>query len=92
MKDEAGKTPVYQIRVNSILDQRWVDWFNNMQITTELDRDGKPVSVFTGPVIDQVDLRGLMNKIWDLNMELISVNRIEDNTGDTGGSKDETIR
>jgi hypothetical protein len=88
--DDTHSKAMYQISVSGRLDKRWVGWFHEMQITTEMNKDGNPITVFTGPVIDQVALRGLMTKLWDLNMELISVNRIEDYTDDTGGNPDET--
>ena len=84
------KKIIYQITVRGSSDKRWEGWLHEMQITTDLDKTGNPITVFTGPVIDQVALRGLITKLWDLNLELISVNRIEDYTHDTGGNTDET--
>ena len=90
MDDGTHKKTIYRISVSGRFDKRWEDWFYEMQITTELDKAGNPITIFTGQVIDQVALRGLMTKLWDLNLELISVNRIEVFTEDTGGSPDET--
>ena len=75
MDDEPHKITIYQIIVRGGFDKRYVGWFHKMQIEVEIDQDGKSITVITGPVIDQVALRGLMTKIWDLNMELISVKR-----------------
>ena len=74
--------PTYQIKISGILDQRWVGWFNEMQITTETQTDGRIVTVLTGPVVDQVALRGMVVRIWDLNMELVSLQRLEDDVYD----------
>ena len=90
MKNDTSKKAIYQIKVSGSLDQCWMGWFHKMQITTEINEGGSPITVFTGPVIDQVALRGLMTKIWDLNVELISVQRKEDWTDDLGGNPDET--
>ena len=67
---------IYQIKVAGNLDQTWVSWFNRMKISTESDQTDGPITVFTGPVSDQAELRGLLIKIWDLNLELISVQKM----------------
>ena len=53
------------------LDERWSDWFNGMTITSERD-----ITTLTGAV-DQAKLRGIVSKIWDLNLTVISVTQIE---------------
>jgi len=65
---------IYQIRVQGRLEARWSDWFNDFTITG----DGNQ-TILTGPVVDQAALRGLLNKIWDLNLILISLERVETN-------------
>ena len=67
---------IYQIKVTGNLDQTWVSWFNQMKITTEGNQNEGPITVFTGPVSDQAELRGLLVKIWDLNLELFSVQKL----------------
>jgi hypothetical protein len=62
----------YQIQVRGKLDASWSDWFSGMTITSE-----SGITTLTGPVADQAALRGLLSKIWDLNLILISVTRIE---------------
>ena len=76
---------IYQIKVTGNLDQTWVSWFNQMKITTENNQTDGPITVFTGPISDQSELRGLLIKIWDLNLELLSVQKIKD----LGGFTDE---
>ena len=80
MDHDTDAKQIYQIKISGRLDQRWMGWFDGMQISTEKTETGKPITVLTGPVIDQVALRGLLTKIWDLNMELISVQRKEECT------------
>ena len=62
----------YQIKVWGRLDEKWSDWFNGMTITFESD-----ITTLNGAVADQAKLRGMLSKIWDLNMTVISVSRIE---------------
>jgi hypothetical protein len=90
MDNDTDVKMIYQIKVSGTMDKRWVGWFDEMQITTEMRQDGNPITVLTGPVIDQVALRGLITKLWDLNIELISVQRKEDDADDKGENPDET--
>ena len=63
---------VWQITVQGALDPQWAEWFNGMAVTF----DGS-VTTLTGPVVDQAKLRGILNKIWDLNLALVEVKRKE---------------
>jgi len=65
---------IYHIRVQGQLEERWSDWFNNFTILG----DGNQ-TILTGTVTDQAELRGLLNKICDLNLTLISLERVETN-------------
>ncbi len=60
---------IYKIRIQGQLDNQWADWFDEMTIT--LDKDGN--TLFTGPVVDQAALHGLLKKIRDLGLTLVSV-------------------
>lgn len=66
---------VYQIRIKGHLGHQWTDWFEGLAITLEEDGD----TLLTGPVIDQAALHGLLKKVRDLGMPLLSVNSIEPN-------------
>lgn len=67
----------YQIRVQGWISERWADWFEGVTVIYEGAEDGSPITILTGPVVDQAALRGLLTKIWDLNLALISVTRVE---------------
>jgi hypothetical protein len=66
---------VYQIKVKSHLSSDWTDWFEGLTITPEEDGD----TLLTGPVIDQAALYGLLKKVRDLGMTLISLNPVQFN-------------
>lgn len=72
-----GDAPAaYQIKVQGRLDARWADWFSGLAIAVGDACDNPPVTTLTG-VIDQAALRGILNRIWDLNLALISVIPVE---------------
>ncbi len=62
----------YQIRLKGHLDQKWSNWFEQMVISTE-----GADTILTGPLADQAALHGLLTRIRDLNLTLLSVERIE---------------
>lgn len=70
---DSNQPMVYQIRVQSHLGSDWTDWFDGLAITCEENGD----TLLTGPVVDQAALYGLLKKIRDLGMPLVSVNRLE---------------
>ena len=60
---------VYQIRIKGHLGRHWADWFGGMTIT--LEENGE--TCVTGPVVDQAALHGLLRRVRDLGMPLLSV-------------------
>jgi phosphohistidine swiveling domain-containing protein len=68
----------YQIKIKGKLDERWTEWFGGMTISVEGECDGTLGTTLTGPVVDQAALRGILSKIWDLNLTLISVKRTDE--------------
>jgi hypothetical protein len=72
-KAKAKTVPiVYEIRVEGRLTDQWSDWFEGLTITLGNDDE----TLLTGPVIDQAALYGLLKKVRDLGMPLISVQRL----------------
>jgi hypothetical protein len=72
-KTDASQPVVYQIRIKGHLGSQWTDWFESLTIT--LEEDGN--TLLTGPVIDQAALHGLLKKVRDLGMPLVSVSPVE---------------
>ena len=62
----------YQIRVDGVLDDRWADWFGGLQVS----RDGTQ-TVIAGLLPDQSALRGMLAKVRDLGLTLISVRQLD---------------
>ena len=67
---------LYQIKVESYLDGHWTEWFEDLTIT--YDQHGN--TLLSGLIADQAALHGLLNKIRDMKLTLISVNPIEPNS------------
>ncbi len=72
------KPHLYQIKVGTRLDQTWSAWFNGMAMMSEQDNCGQPVTVMTGMVADQAALHGILAKVRDLGMPLLSVIQMEE--------------
>ena len=70
---DSSQPKIYQIRVKDHLSLEWTDWFGGLAITLEENGD----TLLTGPVIDQAALYGLLRKVRDLGMALVSVNQIQ---------------
>lgn len=65
----------YQIKLEGFLDDRWADWFDGLTMTTQ--RQNGSITTLTGPVADQAALRGLLNQIWDFNLALVAIERLD---------------
>ncbi len=72
-KIDPSEAMVYQIRLQGHLGRQWTDWFGGLTITLEENGD----TLLTGPVVDQAALYGLLRKVRDLGLPLISVIRVE---------------
>ncbi len=64
-------TAIYQILIEGHLDPSWSEWLDRMVITTR--EEG--VTCLSGPVADQAALHGILNRIRDLNLKLLSVEK-----------------
>lgn len=67
---------LYNIRVQGNLDPKWSEWLGGMSMRCEQASNGLPETVLTGPVADQAALRGILTRLWDLNLDVVSVGRI----------------
>ena len=82
-KTDPGQPTVYQIRIEGHLGSQWADWFEGLTITLEDNGD----TLLTGPVIDQAALHGLLKKVRDLGMPLVSVSPVEPGQADVSNVK-----
>jgi hypothetical protein len=65
--------PRYELRVQGVLEPHWSAWFDGLEVAG--DADGQ--TTIAGPVTDQAALHGLLAKVRDLGLELLSVRRID---------------
>jgi hypothetical protein len=72
-KIDFSQPQVYQIRIKGRLGQQWMDWFDGLTIAPDEHGD----TLLTGPVADQAALHGLLKKVRDLGLPLLSVNPVE---------------
>ena len=81
-KPDPGQPMVYQVRLKGHLDRQWTDWFGGLTITLEDNGD----TLLTGLVTDQAALYGLLKKVRDLGIPLVSVNRVEPSQAEASGN------
>lgn len=72
----APSQDIYQIKVRGKLDPKWKDWFDGFEIQHQSSNE----TVLIGTIIDQAALHGLLAKIRDLGLSLLSVNQVEKDT------------
>ncbi len=68
-----GEQVVYRIQVRGVIDARWSEWFHGLTICPQDNGD----TLLIGPVRDQAALHGLLAKIRDLGLPLLSVDRVD---------------
>jgi len=69
---DPGQPRAYQIRLKGHLGPQWADWFGGLAVTLEANGD----TLLTGPVVDQAALHGLLRKVRDVGMPLISISSV----------------
>jgi hypothetical protein len=79
-----GSSGRYELRVKGHLGARWADWFDGLALTHEADGS----TAIRGTVIDQAALHGLLQKLRDLGLPLISVTELELGDAEQGPSRD----
>ena len=67
-----GQT-VYQIRVQGIVGRRWSEWFGGLEIVPQVNGE----TVMRGPIVDQAALHGILVKIRDMNLPLLSIEQVK---------------
>ena len=72
-RTEPRQPVAYHIRIKGHLGSQWTDWFEGLTITLEDNGD----TLLTGPVVDQAALHGLLKKVRDVGMPLLSVSRVD---------------
>ena len=72
-KADTNQQMIYEIKIEGHLNRQWADWFGGLTIRPEDNGD----TLLTGSVIDQAALHGLLKKVRDLGMPLVSVKRIK---------------
>ncbi len=77
--DGPDQPPVYQIRLRGHLSVLWKDWFDGLSIALQDNGD----TVLTGPLVDQAALHGLLKKVRDLGLPLLSLNIVKAGPGPT---------
>lgn len=70
---DPSQPTIYQIRIRGHLGDQWAEWFGGLTITQEAGGD----TLLTGAVVDQSALHGLLKKVRDLGMPLVSVNCVD---------------
>ena len=74
---DPGIPASYRIRGGGKLKESWSDWFDGMAVEYGVESEDKPISTLTGTVPDQSALHGVLNKIRDLGLKLLSVEQID---------------
>jgi hypothetical protein len=75
--DQPNVGTSYQIKIKEQLDESWTEWFGDFELTYRTDEQGKTNTILTGMIIDQAALNGLLTKIWNLSLTVLSVQRID---------------
>lgn len=76
--------PIYKIKVEGRLGERWTEHFDGLTLTIEHEPDGATLTVLAGPIVDQAALHGILIRIRDLGLTLRSVDCLSSSSGRPG--------
>jgi hypothetical protein len=79
---EPGKTSLYRIVVSGELHESWSDWLGKVDLERRNKNFDSCHTILLSEVSDQAALRGILNRLWDLNLELISLNKYKQGATD----------
>jgi hypothetical protein len=83
LNSDPDESTLYQIRLKGHLGPQWAEWFGGLTVTLAGNGD----TLLTGPVIDQAALHGLLKRVRDLGIPLISVSRVNPDSADASDTK-----
>lgn len=75
MAFHAPSSYYYRIKFEGCINPEWSAWLNGLVISRESEQP--PVTILCGVIVDQAHLRGILNRLWDLNLALISLERFQ---------------
>jgi len=75
--EEIEPTPIYEIRLKGEITSTWTSWFSDFEISCE-----QGITLLTGPIPDQAALHGMLMKIQNLGLQILSVNVVHQNNDD----------
>lgn len=70
-------TRCYRITVEGKIDPSWSDWLSGIRIVSRKEADERTITTLSGILVDQAALRGLLNRLWDLNLIVRSVEQVD---------------
>jgi len=76
--DLPRKSNYYHITVEGCIDASWSEWLGGLQLDSLKEENGLIITILSGELKDQAALRGLMNRIWDLNLVVLSLQQVKD--------------
>ena len=77
LENTPEETSEYEIIVRGELHESWSNWLEDMKVQPVKNPNGEIMTILSGNIQDQAALRGTLNKIWDMHLTLISVNRMQ---------------
>ena len=93
MDNFSHSTPMsYEIQVKGHLDDHWASRFDGFSLTTGFTKDGIPITSFSGVIVDQAALHGMLTVIRDMGLQLLSVKRLGPGMDDEGNLRSQEFQ